>query len=238
MKKMILALTLLALSSHAVGVTLTGRAFEADYAVKRYGVTVATTTLRAEPVAARQVKFSSVTTPTSVMAWFGGATISEESSWERGQGFAIRPIAYRYARDDRPTRNVTIAFDAEARRATSTRGTDRKHFALGEGTLDKLTVLLTMMDRVRSGDKPFTLTVADHGREKVYEFVSEGIETIDTKLGSFATTKVTRRETGVTTRSITYWCAASLNNLPVLIRYQDGEDELVLKLVRFERRLG
>lgn len=165
--------------------------------------------------------FQSTTRPASVGRLLVSGEVVETSVWAYLDG-ALVPLKYSYLDSSKKKpRDVRLGFDWEKQRVTNTINGDPWNMSLGPATQDKLLYQLQLMLDLESGKTDFTYNVADGGLLKEYQFEVSGRETVKIPLGSFETIRVSRN-TGK--RFTTFWCAESLNYLPVKIEHGKIEE--------------
>ncbi|MFN2350090.1 MAG: DUF3108 domain-containing protein [Thioalkalivibrio sp.] len=122
------------------------------------------------------------------------------------------------------TREVHTRFNWEANLATGTQNGTAFALQVPDDTMDYLSVLLLVMQELRSGmsEKRQAVDVIDRDRLRNYQLVHEGTERLDTGLGRMDTIKVTRRDEkrGI---ALSAWFAPQLHYIPVRFDYEaDG----------------
>jgi hypothetical protein len=189
-----------------------------------------------------EYQYVSRTQPTiGILAFLYGDEVSEAS---RGQlvDEAVRPERYEYELKGRNGRSDYIVF----RKA---KGEVEQHFN-GEtirqhvppGVLDRVSLQLAVMHDLAGGARRMQYLVADRGRLQAYHFDVKGKERVTTPLGAFDTLKVEltgqqrvseAEATGIgdmnirklseSDRRTIFWCAPSLEFIPVQVEYIDRD---------------
>ena len=202
--------------------------FEATFALEAAGTTIARTQWSLAPGANGTYVSTSRTEPAGMFSLIRKEVRVERSEWIY-EGDWLQPLAYRYERTGRKTRELDIEFDWEANVARHDSPSASWRLPVPPGTLDKFNYILAMMRDLSRGKRSLEYTVVDGGRRlKHYVLAGIGEERIETALGTFDTT-VIRRERESGKRQTTLWCAGELGFLPVKIVHveRDGRSMTV-----------
>ncbi len=145
------------------------------------------------------------------------------------------PAQYTYERKNkRKPRSIATTFDYSSDTIeTVYNGAPLTSSLEGQG-LDKLVYQAQIMHDLALGKTSLRYHVTDRGREKVYEPVIAGNETVETDAGTYQTVKVVRENTDNKKRTI-FWCAEELGYLPVKVAHREkngNETIVVLKTLR------
>lgn len=124
----------------------------------------------------------------------------------------------------RRSREVHTRFDWETGTAEGVSNGESFSVEVGQDTMDYLSVLLMIMQELRTGNPQprQTVEVIEKDRVREYRLVREGTERLDTELGRLDTVRVTRRddERGI---GLSAWFARDLHYIPVRFDYEaDG----------------
>ena len=200
--------------------------FVARFVLKSFGTTVGRSEWRLIPIEGQQFLWESRSETAGAGAFIRDVYITERSESELiGQSF--RPLVYHYDRYGKNvTRNVKVAFDWENGVALNTAKGHTWRIAVATGTLDKLNYLLALMSDLNDGKRSMRYTIADGGRVKVYDMRADGIEILETALGTLKTVKIQRLRDGDYGEA-TLWCASALGFLPVKLERRNREGRLV-----------
>ena len=129
----------------------------------------------------------------------------------------IRPLEY--ALDDgskKGERNARVDFDWSAGLARSIYKGESREIELEAGMQDRMSLQLSIMQDLRTGDAPSVYTLAERNDLKRYEYTFSGEEEIEVPAGRFATIKYRRQREG-SSRSSIIWFAPELCQLPVQV---------------------
>jgi len=176
--------------------------------------------------------YSLSTRPRGVFKLTGKGKISEVSKLKLvdvEDGIQLQPLTYSYRQDKEKRRSIDANFDWQARLLTYQKRGEEKSEEFAEPVIDRLSVTLLIMNALRNGFDRLELQVFDNGQIKTVEFINEGTEVLDTRLGKIETIKVVNRKVGGSSRSTTTWFAPSLDYIPAKIE-QLKRDELVARL--------
>ncbi|MCB1757000.1 MAG: DUF3108 domain-containing protein [Gammaproteobacteria bacterium] len=158
--------------------------------------------------------YSLVTEPSGIFRLTGKGRIHEVSIINVNKDRLI-PRSYSYSQaGDEKRRNIDAQFNWEGKQLTIQSRGEEETEALTDPILDRLSVTLAVMDQVRKGFSNAEMQVLDAGKIKTMEFINEGKETLDTKLGRMETIVVRRTREGSSRETVT-WFAPSLNYVPV-----------------------
>lgn len=190
--------------------------FAASYLLRAEGATVGRTRITLAPAGNGAFVYESHSTPAGIAALVRNERVSERAEWQFHDG-AMRSLRYRYARAGREReRSVEVAFDWDRNIAQNTAAGSTWQMAIPDGTLDKLTYVLALMNDLAAGKRRLEYRIADGGRLKTYQLTEIDREWLETAVGTLETVVVRRtRDRGP--REITLWCAPTLSYLPVKI---------------------
>ncbi|HBR98460.1 MAG TPA: hypothetical protein DD979_13955 [Gammaproteobacteria bacterium] len=172
--------------------------------------------------------YSLVTKPSGIFKLTGKGRIHEVSVINVTQEQLI-PQRYSYRQaGDQKKRDVDAVFNWQNQELTIKRKGKEETEVLTDPILDRLSVTLTVMELVRKGFSSAELQVLDAGKIKTMQFINDGTERVDTKLGTLDTIVVRRVREGSSRETIT-WFAPDLNYVPVQIE-QRKRGKLVARL--------
>lgn len=164
--------------------------------------------------------YSLRTRPSGVFKLTGKGRIEEETLLEvtpDGGSWLLQPTRYRYRQDDEHERNVDALFNWKTDTIEYQRGTRVGQQSLEDDTLDRFSVTLVVIDRLKAGFDTLDWQIFDDGETRTVRFTREAVETIDTELGPLETIRVRRTNPGGSTRETLTWFAPALGYLPVRI---------------------
>ena len=98
--------------------------------------------------------------------------------------------------------------------------------SIPDGTLDKLSYMLALMNDLQDGKRELIYPVADGGQLKTYRVEGLGHQQLDTALGTLDTLMVRRTREG-SPRQTTYWCAPALDYLPVQVEHRERDGSII-----------
>jgi hypothetical protein len=155
---------------------------------------------------------------------FGRFELSRETIIYNGPE-GLRLLESHHSRTQpRRSREVHTRIDWETGMAEGTENGERFSVPVNDGTLDYLSVLLVIMQELRTGvAEPLqSVEIIERDRVREYGVVHEGTERLETELGRLDTVKVTRRDDdrGI---GLSAWFARDLHYVPVRFDYEaDG----------------
>ena len=133
----------------------------------------------------------------------------------------IRPLEYSYEDGSRRgDDNYSVVFDWDNGVATTTVEGRTVQSELAPGTLDRGSMQVAVMLDMRASS-PDRYTLVDEDGVRVYEYSTDGEETLDTPLGTIVAQKFTQQRRGSSRRTIV-WVNAELDYLPVRIEQQQN----------------
>ena len=202
--------------------------FNAEYSLKRNGVTLGTSTRSLSAAPDGVFVYASSTQAVGLIAWFVKDHIDEHSKWSFDNG-RIRPIEYVYHRHGgSKTRLVKLSFDWQHLTVTNIIEDDHWRMEIPPDAQDKLVYQLAIMYDLMNGKKKLEYKIADGGKLKDYNFAITGEEVLNTPLGKLKTVRLQRIGDR---RDTTVWCAPQLSYLPVRLEQQDTDgSELTMQI--------
>jgi hypothetical protein len=198
--------------------------FEARYNIKKAGLNVISTTFTLTR-GRGGIEYRSEAEPIGLASWFfGDHRIYEQSVLKQVDGQVI-PLEYRYIhRGSDKNRNEHYRYNWEHNTARVNYRGEQKILKIPEGTLDKFSLQLALMQDAAKGTKKVTYPVISRGELKTYTFTNLGQETIETPLGKFEAIKLERRKDDGENTTYTSWHALKLHYLPVKFENQENGD--------------
>ena len=177
--------------------------------------------------------FKSYSVPVGLLALKKNETRNEQSKGKVIGGLAhshIQPTEYSYLqiRNGKTRRDIELQFDWQKQLAHIHLKHKKQKWqqSIPKATVDKLSYQLSLMlilADTSDNRQSFSLSIANAGKLKQYHFTLLGKEKVITPLGEFQTIKV-KHKRHQSDKTITLWCAAKLNYLPVKI-IQDEKDK-------------
>lgn len=173
--------------------------------------------------------------PSGFLVSLVSGTIEERTRLELS-GEQLRPLHYRFRRVGLGRdREVDIAFDWTAGRATNTVNGKAWQMELPADALDKHSLVLAVAADLAADALRDAYPVADGGKLKRYGHLERGREQVVTAAGSFATRVLLRQRLGKRVGTL-FWHAEALDFLPVRIERKDGDGRrLLLELTGVQR---
>ncbi len=160
--------------------------------------------------------YSLKTEPSGIFRLTGKGRIHEVSIVSKNkQQYVPRSYFYKHGEDNK-RRNIDAQFNWQDQELTIMRKGEEEVEHLTDPILDRLSVTLAVMDKVRKGFDQAEILVLDNGSVKNMQFINEGTALLKTKLGTFNTVIVRRIREGSSRETIT-WFAQELNYIPVQI---------------------
>ena len=203
--------------------------FAATFVLESHGVTIGETRWQLER---RDEGFvlEARSEAAGIATLLGENSITERSRWERIDE-ALLPASYRYERTGKREKEVSIDFDWSAGTVYNTAAGETWRMQVPDGTVDKLSYLLRLMEDLAAGREDISYDIADGGKLKTYRLRVAGRETLQTDLGEMQTLRVAR-ERPDSDRETTLWMAPSLGYLPVRIEHSEPDGESITMRIR------
>ncbi len=160
--------------------------------------------------------YSLVTEPSGIFRLTGKGRIHEVSIINVSQEQFI-PKSYSYKQaGGKKQKNIDALFNWKDQELKIKRKGEEETEQLTDPILDRLSVTLAVMEQVRKGFSSAEMQVLDAGKIKTMRFVNEGMQKVETKLGTFNAVVVRRIREGSSRETLT-WFAPELNFVPVQI---------------------
>ncbi len=208
--------------------------FEATYEVENDYITggIATLTLAADQE--NGYLFSLQSKPTGIFKWTNNGRIREQARLA-----SLEPpflaSEYQYLDKGRPERSYSIRFDRTAGSFALSRENSMSVFPMPADVIDRLSVTLVLLDRVRSDPefKRLEIEALDGKQVETVAYSNRGVERLRTDIGEFDAVRVLKDRVN-STRETIIWLAAigeSATVLPVKIeQFKKGKLSLRLKI--------
>ena len=154
-------------------------------------------------------------------SWIRSGVIAERTLLGNLDG-AIWPLDY-VSKDTiaRPARNTRYFFDKETGRVTGEYKTQRIDEPMRAGGQNRISAQVAIMLALKSQTELSHFPIFDRGRWKDYEFEIVGEQVIKTPSGSFNAVEI-RYASADNVKSWSLYCATSLDYIPVMIVYREG----------------
>lgn len=205
--------------------------FTAQYSLHSRGFTIGQTELALAPLDGERFEYVSKSRATGAAALIRNDRINERSVW-RFDGGRVKPLHYHYERSGgNKDRVVEVEFDWPNHAVINTARGKTWRMPVPDGTLDKLSYVLALMQDLEAGLGTADYAVADGGKLKTYRLEWLEKVTLDTAVGTLQTSMVRRTREG-SLRQTTYWCASELGYLPVKIEHRERDGEIIILELR------
>ena len=129
-------------------------------------------------------------------------------------------------------REHSMNFDWDTQQVLFDDGDDKGHYAIEDGTLDELTMLLKAQCLLAEGLQEFTLQAAYGDKVRNHTFAVIGEEVISTPAGKIATIVIEKKRKADSQRRTVFWVAPSLQYMLVKARHVENRalfGELLMK---------
>lgn len=205
------------------------KSFEAQYHIRKAGVTVGKLTRTLKIAAKNAYRFSSHARTSGLAALFSSNETEETSTGNFSDGI-ILPLRYDYIR----TKGSKIKSDSvrffrdQQLLGITRRGTDSER-PLTNDALDKLSYQLQLMlDLLNGDDEKLSYKLETPSKVKTYHAKKTGHEELSTSAGDYLTIRIQQINDG--NKQTTFWCAEDLQYLPVkvVVSDEDGKTEILL----------
>jgi len=155
--------------------------------------------------------------------------ISETSQWQLNQNHVI-PLSYEYRDSDNEQRHAQLEFNWDKNSVTNNVGNKPWKMTIPNGTQDKFSYMLELMQDFQHGKRTVEYKIADGGRLKTYQFTALNNEVITTPLGKFNTVKLQRTRAGKKNRVTYLWLLPEKNYLPIKIERHKGGNVFTMEI--------
>jgi Protein of unknown function (DUF3108) len=193
-------------------------------------MTVAVTEMRLVRIDAARWQYTSSSEPRGIARLYRARP--RMASLFTIEGLRARPLLYTAGDGTAAKERVSnVRFDWSAHRASGVYSGVPVDLELGGSEGDDLSVQVSMMLSLQSGNPPGHLAMIDRNTVKMYSYTSEGLRELDTRVGSVDTVlyAVSREGTSRVTR---FWCAPRWNFLPARVEQRNhGNVEWALEIV-------
>lgn len=160
---------------------------------------------------------------TGFASLFKSGEVIEISQWQLNNGKVV-PLRYEYRDTDKAKRHAQLEFNWQTHSVTNKVGNKPWQMSIPDGTQDKFSYMLALMQDLQHGKKETEYKIADGGRLKTYRFKILRNEVISTPLGEFNTVKLQRVRTGKKNRITYLWVLPEKHYLPVKIERHKGDN--------------
>jgi hypothetical protein len=184
-----------------------------------------------------QFVFESETRSSGLAALFVKDHIIERSVW-RYDNQTPRPLHFQYQKTGgKKERNYALSFDWAAGVVKDESSADPWQARLDKGTQDRLLYQLTLMYDLQSGRTELAYPLVDGHKLRNYRFQKVAEEILETPLGPLKTVKLSRILES-DEKTVTLWCAPSLDYLPVRIEQNEKDGDRFSATIRAVDGLG
>lgn len=171
-----------------------------------------------------QFMYESETKSSGLAALFVKDHIIERSVW-RFKNHAPQPLHFQYQKTGgKKERKYTLSFDWTQGVVKDESGADPWQARLDKGAQDRLLYQLTLMYDLQSGRTELAYPLVDGRKLRNYRFQKVAEETLETPLGPLKTVKLSRILES-DEKTVTLWCAPSLDYLPVRIEQNEKDGD-------------
>ena len=205
----------------------------ARFRLSAQGFEIATVDWRMTPGSSGEHVYESISQSVGVARLIRNEQVTERSRWRLSNG-VVEPLEYAYSRrGGKRVRDASVRFDwnsGSAHGALNGNGWESK---LEPGMQDKLSYLLSLMNRLERGQQLVPISVHDGAKNKRYHFRQIGKDSVDTAVGRVDTVQVERRVDG-DGRVTVVWMAPGLGYFPVKIVHKEDGETVTLTLESLE----
>lgn len=206
--------------------------FSASYAVGNDVLQAGKASVMLDKNGANEWVYTLTTEPMGLFKLAGKGRILETSTFaivDQNNGPIIQPKSYKYRQDNEQKRAIDATFNWGQMQLYFSRGANNTQATLNADTLDRMSMTITLMNKLTTDFESFNLNVFDGGRIKQLQVVNEGTESLSTNLGELTTIRVKTHNLSSSRRETITWFAPALQNLPVQIE-QKKDGKLVARL--------
>ncbi len=178
-----------------------------------------------------QFVFESETKSSGLAALFVKDHIIERSVW-RYKNQRPQPLHFQYQKTGgKKERKYALSFDWNTGVVKDESTADPWQAPLDKGAQDRLLYQLTLMYDLQNGRTEFEYPLVDGHKLKNYRFQKVAEEMIETPLGPLKTVKLSRILES-DDKTVTLWCAPSLDYLPVRIEQNEKDGDRFSATIR------
>ena len=205
--------------------------FQADYSLSKNDFDIGVAEYRLYPQPTGILIYESTAKPEGLAAVFIRDRIIERSHIAINAG-NLQPQKYEYQqKGGKETKNYQLNFNWSKKKLVNTN--IDKTFDLPENTQDMLSFQLQLMKTLQAGKKELSFSLADRNKILPYHLKYTGEAKLDTPLGELKVIKLEHRRADHND-VFRFWCAPSLEFLPVRIeRVEDDGDRVLFELRHF-----
>ncbi|MDH5649210.1 MAG: DUF3108 domain-containing protein [Gammaproteobacteria bacterium] len=201
--------------------------FAAEYLLKRSGFTIAVSEFRLSKKDTKTYIFESLSRPAGMVSLFKRVHARETS--ELGvtkNGF--KPLNYAYVLEKRRNpQHYSNKFDWENKTVVIEEDGKKTSLTVSDNTLNRFTLQLMLMADLGGNKEVLEYTILHKSKLETFVFTRIGKETIKTSTGSYSTVVIEGKKKDKSGgRVMTFWCAPSLNYLPVKIIQEKDDKQL------------
>jgi hypothetical protein len=186
------------------------------------------TAVREVRVQGDKLVFSSRAKPGGIAALFFSDVVRENSEMRR-EGKRILAEVYTYSQSGgKESKSEAVYFDHKGKQVIFSHG-DGVERPFRDAAYDVLNFQIAMMLKLQQGQQAFTLQVADYRDLYTYQLRVVGKEKITVPYGELETVKVDSYNPR-DKKHFVFWCAPSLDYLPVKVEYTKRPGDRVKRL--------
>jgi hypothetical protein len=195
--------------------------FEASYAWRWHGMTVAVSTLKLERQGDTWV-YSSKSSPHGIGKVFAERPV--QKSVMRVTDNGVQPLSYDADDGTQSTKkDAHVRFDWERGRATGVYEDNKVDLPLHPGIQDDASVQVALMVELLAGREPQKFELQYDNTVREGEYHREGEESIDTAIGKVDTIVFGAQKIG-SPRITRFWCAPTRGYMPMRVEQRKGDD--------------
>ena len=173
--------------------------------------------------------YQSTMQATGLASLFKPEKITELSHWQLKNNQVI-PLHYEYHDHNSKKRHAQLEFDWQNHTVTNKIGNKPWKMSIPDGTQDKFSYMLALMQDLQHGKRETRYKIADGGHLKTYHFKVLGNETLTTPLGTFETLKLQRLRKNKKNRRTFLWVLPTQNHLPIKIQQHKDDNIFTMEI--------
>src|SRR6185312_1836065 len=139
-------------------------------------------------------------------------------------GAGVRPLTYKADDGTSSTkRDANVQFDWEHNRVTGVYEDHKVDMAMPTGIQDDLSIQIALMVELLRGHTPESFSILSGDSVREYRYSRDGEETLTTPVGTLQTV-IFRSEKQYSPRVTRFWCAPSLDYIPLRVQQKRNDD--------------
>jgi hypothetical protein len=196
--------------------------FEATYAWKWHGMTIAVSTLTLKRQDGETWAYSSKSVPQGLASAIRPERPTQLSI-VRVNGEVVQPLSYKADDGTKATyRDSDVKFDWDRLQATGVYDDAPVDLQLKAGLQDDLSVQIAMMVQLLKGKTPENLSIINKNSVRDYQYIREGEVTLQTPMGAIPTVIYRSERTG-SKRVTRFWCSPSGGYMPMRVEQKNKD---------------